>query len=378
MDHPPKVADSPESRVARLVAELHDAQERLGAACRRGSVTFRWDLHSNTIEWRGNLRRIFGRGGYDATESLDEFFAAVHPNDRPAVTAGYEACRLFGAAVDLQFRVVWPDESVRWIDDNASADVDASGATRYVSGACLNITAQKEIEAFARVAGAEIERIDEVNNEFLHRLSHELRTPLSSILGWSQVLRRPLKDPADYARGLEAIERNARLQTQIIDEFLALSRIRAPHSSATRKRAAPWSRPNEEASIRVSLAGLRVLVVDDERDARDVVKRMLEGGEAAVMTAGTADEALVLVEASHPDVLVSDIKMPNADGFELLRRVRMLGEGRGGDVPAVAVTALATPVDMKRSLQAGFLAHIPKPVESERLIEVVALAAGRR
>ena len=81
------------------------------------------------------------------------------------------------------------------------------------------------------------------------------------------------------------------------------------------------------------LAGLKVLVVDDQSDARDLIKRVLEDCGAAVLTAGSAADALVLVEAQRPDVLVTDIGMPDADGFELLRRVRALGPERGGQGP---------------------------------------------
>ena len=125
------------------------------------------------------------------------------------------------------------------------------------------------------------------------------------------------------------------------------------------------------------LAGVRVLVVDDQPDARDLIKRVLEDCAAQVSTAATVEEALLLIAANAPDVLVSDIGMPDADGFELLKRVRALGPERGGMVPAIALTALARSEDRTRALRAGFLVHLSKPVDPSELIATVASVAGR-
>jgi PAS domain S-box-containing protein len=125
------------------------------------------------------------------------------------------------------------------------------------------------------------------------------------------------------------------------------------------------------------LSGLKVLVVDDQADARDLIKRVLEDCHAEVLTAGSVDEALPLVESERPQVLVSDIGMPDADGYELLRRVRTLGAGRGGKVPAIALTAFARSEDRTRALRAGFLVHVSKPVDPSELVATVASVAGR-
>ena len=125
------------------------------------------------------------------------------------------------------------------------------------------------------------------------------------------------------------------------------------------------------------LAGIRVLVVEDQLDARDLVRRVLVDCGAEVLVAETADEALSLVEHRRPDVLVSDIGMPDIDGFELLRRVRALGHARGGRVPAIALTAFARSEDRTRALRAGFLAHLPKPIALPELVATVAAVAGR-
>jgi CheY-like chemotaxis protein len=127
----------------------------------------------------------------------------------------------------------------------------------------------------------------------------------------------------------------------------------------------------------LDLSGIKVLVVDDETDARDLVRRVLTECDAQVLTAATAAEALLLVEREAPHVLVTDIGMPDVDGFELLRRVRALGQTRGGKVPAIALTAFARSEDRTRALRAGFLVHVSKPIEPSELVATVASVAGR-
>jgi PAS domain S-box-containing protein len=393
-----------------------------------------------------------------------------------------------------------------------------------------------ESERAARTAA---EKMSEIKDEFLATLSHELRTPLNAILGWSQVLRNGPKDKADFLKGIDTIERNARVQTRLIEDLLDMSRVASgklrldvqplapvsfieaaietvtpaaeakgirletlldpaagpisgdpgrlqqviwnllsnaikftprngkvqivvervnshieisvadtgigikpeliPHlferfrqgdASTTRKygglglglsivkslvelhggtvrvssagegqgttvtvhlpltvvhrkadtgaRVHPAAAPATGATVvTAELAGLRVLVVDDSADARDLIKRLLEDCAADVITAGTVDEAVALVAAERPDVLISDIGMPDADGFELLKRVRALGPDCGGRVPAIALTAFARSEDRTRALRAGFVVHVSKPVDFSELIATVASVAGR-
>jgi CheY-like chemotaxis protein len=120
------------------------------------------------------------------------------------------------------------------------------------------------------------------------------------------------------------------------------------------------------------LSGMQVLVVDDEADARELIRRILSDCHADVLTAATATEALHLLQTARPDLLVSDIGMPEIDGFELLGRVRALGPAHGGDVPAIALTAFARSEDRIRALASGFLTHISKPVEPADLVAKVA------
>lgn len=393
---------------------------------------------------------------------------------------------------------------------------------------------QQGLEA-ERSARAEVERLSLMKDEFLATLSHELRTPLNAIMGWAQVLRGLGLEEPDLVRGLEVIERNAKVQAQLIADLLDMSsilsgklrleveqtdlswviqaavesvrpsaeakgirletiltptegtvsgdpgrlqqvlwnlltnsikftpkggkvqvvverinshveisvadtgigitpeflpnvfeRFRQADSSTTRRfgglglglsivkklvelhggtiRALsagegqgttfvvclPLSavRKNSEGlpapvadthwDYRLTdLKGVTVLVVDDEPDARDLVGRVLSECHARVLLAANAEETLRLVEQERPDVLVSDIGMPDVDGYELLRRVRALGEEKGGRVDAIALTAFARLEDRMRALRAGFLVHTAKPVDPSELVATVASVCGR-
>jgi CheY-like chemotaxis protein len=120
------------------------------------------------------------------------------------------------------------------------------------------------------------------------------------------------------------------------------------------------------------LSNLRVLVVDDERDARELLTVVLERQGAFVRAVGSAAEALAAFGALKPDVLVSDIGMPNDDGYSLIRRVRALAPEDGGQVPAVALTAYAGDNAREKTLAAGFQVHLAKPIDPTELLASIA------
>lgn len=130
-----------------------------------------------------------------------------------------------------------------------------------------------------------------------------------------------------------------------------------------------------EASL--SLSGLRVLIVDDEIDTREFLLTALEQYGAEVTAAASVDEAHRLLERLKPDVLVSDIGMPVADGYALIREVRAKAPEQGGQIPAAALTAYTREEDRIKALEAGFQTHVPKPIEPTQLVAVVAKLAGR-
>jgi len=132
------------------------------------------------------------------------------------------------------------------------------------------------------------------------------------------------------------------------------------------------------ANAETEITGVRVLVVDDDEDAREMVKRLLEERRSIVTTAGSAEEALRLMAGGRFDVLISDLGMPGEDGHGLIRRVRSLGPDAGGDVPAVALTAYARPEDRERAIRSGFQVHMAKPVDPGLLFAMVARLSQRR
>jgi PAS domain S-box-containing protein len=421
----------------------------------------------------------------------------------------------------------------------------ASQATVAVDNARLYEAAQRAAEerqvllASERTMRSEAERMSALKDEFLTTLSHELRTPLGAILGWAQILRHGRRGRTDIDKGLETIERNARVQAQLIEDLLDMGRISSgkvrldavpvelagvvqaaidtvrPAAQAkgirveamldahagpvsgdpNRLQQIVWNllsnaikftnrqgkvlvalaRVNSHVEISVAdtgngirpeflahvferfrqadgsttrsygglglglsivknlvelhggtveaqspgiglgatftvrlpcmavqmetfgradglggpqriglrhfrpieLGGLAVMVVDDDADARAMVRRVLEDCNSRVLSAASPEEALALLQNERPDVLVSDIGMPGVDGYDFMRQVRKLGAAGGGDIPAVALTAFARPEDRVKALDAGYQAYLCKPVDPSELAAAVASVAGR-
>ena len=132
------------------------------------------------------------------------------------------------------------------------------------------------------------------------------------------------------------------------------------------------SSDDDAAPAESALAGVRILVVDDEEDAREAMVVLLSQAGAAVQSVGSTAEAMDLLRERPPDLLLSDIAMPGEDGYALIRQVRALAADCGGRIPAAALTAYATLEDRRKALLAGYDEHIPKPVDPTRLIATVA------
>ena len=120
------------------------------------------------------------------------------------------------------------------------------------------------------------------------------------------------------------------------------------------------------------LAGVRILVVDDEPDARALLNRVLQDCKAAVIMASSAAEAVTLLQRHRPDAIISDIGMPDEDGYSLIRKIRSFTADQGGETPAVALTAYARSEDRIQAIVAGFQHHLAKPVGASELIAVIA------
>jgi CheY-like chemotaxis protein len=146
----------------------------------------------------------------------------------------------------------------------------------------------------------------------------------------------------------------------------------APESRAHPRAVEPALEPPPLEGL---LVGVKALVVDDDGDARDVVAALLTRAGAEVVTAASAAEASALLETLRPDALVSDLGMPDEDGFSLARRLRANPATR--DVPAIALSAFARPEDRRNALIAGFQMHLAKPVDPAELVLAVASLRGR-
>ncbi|MBE9181756.1 PAS domain S-box protein [Oculatella sp. LEGE 06141] len=392
-----------------------------------------------------------------------------------------------------------------------------------------NITDRKLVEqerekllAEEQAARAAAERANRMKDEFLTVLSHELRSPLNPILGWTKLLQVCKFDETKTAHALAIIERNAKLQTQLIDDLLDIAKILRgkmsltvspvnlasvieaaietvstaalaksislhpvlPHigqvsGDATRLQQVVWNMlsnaikftPNggqveihlnrvghlaeltvrdtgrgihpdflpyifesfrqEDASItrkhgglglglaivrqlveahggtvtadsageglgatftvylpllntepalqpreelppqNLDLTGIRVLTVDDDPDARELITILLIQYGAEVLAVASASEVLANLTSFQPDVLVSDIGMPNMDGYTLMQQVRALPPEQGGQVPAIALTAYARDDDYQRAISSGYQRHVTKPLEPEQLVQTV-------
>ncbi|HEX3355484.1 MAG TPA: PAS domain S-box protein [Tepidisphaeraceae bacterium] len=472
---------------------------------------------------------------------------SVHdPKELPRVTKKWKDALAAGTPWEDTFPLRRHDGIFRWHLSRAQPFYDDEGKIKHWFGTNTDITAQLELTRdrdellnAERAARSEAERVSRMKDEFLATLSHELRTPLNAILGWSQLLRHDFSDTKMLGEGIAVIERNARAQTQLIEDLLDMSRIvsgrirldvqrvdlavvvdsaiesikpsadakeiqirrlldplacsvagdpnrlqqvvwnllsnavkftpkggkieillervnshveltvtdtgqgitpdflpyvfdrfRQADSSTSRKhgglglglaivkqlvelhggivrvksagqgqgssfsialpvvvikhdeqkREHPSSSTFAQAFDydAISLKGVKVLVVDDEEDARELIRRLLTAHHAIVHTAHSAPDGLEKLKSELPGVLISDIGMPSMDGYQFIREVRNLPPDQGGKTPAVALTAFARSEDRTRAMMAGYQIHISKPVEPHELIATVASLAGLR
>jgi signal transduction histidine kinase/CheY-like chemotaxis protein len=132
---------------------------------------------------------------------------------------------------------------------------------------------------------------------------------------------------------------------------------------------------NEEQGLQGSdadISGCRILIVEDDRDSREMLAVLLNAHHAETMTAADAVDALDKLPSFRPDVLISDLGMPDVDGYDLIRRIRSMSPERGGRIPAIALTGYAGPEEAKRVYSAGYDSHLPKPVDQEKLISTIS------
>jgi PAS domain S-box-containing protein len=497
------------SSAARYAALIESMPQGVAALAPSGDV-----YYCNSV-WRTYA-------GLGAPEQAERQWELVHPEERLRVRADWLEAQRTEQPFECEARLKRArDGAYRWHLLHVVPQRDDLGK---LAGWIATATDNHE----KKQAREELERASRAKDEFLATISHELRNPLNAILGWTRMLRAGKLEEPRATRALETIERNAAVQTALVEDMLDVSRIitgklvlnvaavdlrtvvaaafdtvrmaaeakqiaveldldddidlasgdpdrlqqvvwnllsnaikftprggrvdvstrrdgshvalvvsdsgqgipqeflpfvfdrfRQADSTSTRVHgglglglaivrhlvelhggvvAVESDGPGTGATFRVrlplravagepagvragsgrmgqarmlgdasQLAGVRLVVVDDEPDARELLAAVLEHHGATVTTAESAAEAMVLLGEATPDVLVSDIGMPGADGYELIRRVRAAAHA----LPAVALTGFARPEDGKRALEAGFSAHMSKPVDPLMLVETV-------
>ena len=541
-------------------AALQQYSDRLEMALSLAQMgSWEWDLQTDRLFWTPYHEVIFGYEPGASERPYRDWMTRVHPEDLAPTEALMQAAIANREGFDCEYRIVWADQSLHWVSASAQLQCNPAGEPIRIVGMVVDITDRKRIEA-ERLAILERERnareaaesANRIKDEFLAVLSHELRSPLNPILGWTRLLRTRKFDEAATDRALETIERNAKLQTQLIEDLLDVSRIlrgkmtlkvspvklsstieaametvrlsaearairlqfEVDASGGEEGVAAPllvWGDGNrlqqvvwnllsnaikftpDEGQVTVKLkraegqrskgadgqeisplapaiaqitvtdtgkginpeflpyvfeyfrqadsgttrqfgglglglaivrhlvelhggnvraeslgegqgatfivqipllkaestqlgdeeplsppissplplANRRILVVDDEADMRDYVGFVLQQAGAIVTIAASASEALEALTRSIPDLLITDIGMPNMDGYSLLSQIRALDPIQGGEVPAIALTAYAAELDQRRALTAGFQLHLSKPVEPDHLVRAV-------
>ena len=206
----------------RTEQQVRRSAERLRFALDAASMgTWDWDLSTNVVEWSDNLARIHGlpEDGFDGTFASYE--REIHPDDRARVYASIQRALTEGVPHDVEYRVVAPDGTIRWCEGKGRVEYEDSRPAR-MSGVCMMVTRRKEAE-LARLAAAE--EASRLKDDFLATLSHELRTPLNAILGWVQMLQSAELTAVRATQAVDVIGRNARLQAQLIEDILDVSRI---------------------------------------------------------------------------------------------------------------------------------------------------------
>jgi PAS domain S-box-containing protein len=207
---------------ARAEQNARRSEERLRYALDSAMMgTWEWDMASQRVRWSDNLEKLHGLppGTFDGT--FESYRREIHPDDRPAVLSSLQRAIEEGVAHDTEYRIVGPDGTTRWVEGKGRVEYE-NGRPVRMTGVCMMVTRRKEAE-LARLTTAE--EASRLKDEFLATLSHELRTPLNAILGWVQMLQNGRLSSEKAHRAIDVIGRNAKLQAQLIEDILDVSRI---------------------------------------------------------------------------------------------------------------------------------------------------------
>ncbi len=494
----------------RLITEV--IPQQVWTALPNGEIDYinqRWQEYTGV-----SFEKIRGRG----------WSTIVHPEDLERVSHTWDKAVKTGGKYNIKARLRQTDGTYHWFLGRARPLRNEKGEIIKWYGTNTDITRIKQLEKRLRQQTEDLTKANQIKDEFLAIVSHELRTPLNPILGWSQLLAAGRLDAEKQSMGIEIIQRNAKLQAQLIDDLLDVSRIlrgklnlkvtpinlesvirsalatvqlaaeaksieiiteftanvgqisgdvgrlqqivwnlvsnaikftpeggrvtvkleqvdnqaqiqvrdtgqgiepeflpyvfdrfRQAESSTTRKYGglglglaivrhltelhggtvavtSQGERQGSTFSVNLPLMNtftsnmsdnkslkesvkparfnhLKVLVVEDEIDSRDILTLVLEQEGAEITPVTSAEEALEAFADFSFDLIISDIGMPEVDGYTLMNQIRKLPQGK--DIPAIALTAYAGEVDREHSLEAGYQRHINKPIVIPELIEII-------
>jgi PAS domain S-box-containing protein len=209
----------------QVETELRQNSEWLNLALDAAKMgSWDWDLIQNQILWSPYHEEIFGYESGTPQRSYQDWLSRIHPEDLPQVQACMQDSLEKHSDYECEHRVLWPDGNVRWIVAQGRYHYEVERPVRMV-GMIIDITQRKYVEQLLRQHAEELTLANQMKDEFLAILSHELRTPLNAILGWTQLLQQRQFAPDKLNHALEIIERNARLQSQLIEDLLDISRI---------------------------------------------------------------------------------------------------------------------------------------------------------
>lgn len=303
--------------------------------------------------------------GFTAEQALGHGWSrALHPED---LARWLDTCvRAFDARepFSIEYRLRQRDGQYRWMLDRAAPRRE-DGVFGGFGGVCVDIDEAKraqhglarslERERRLRIA---VEEASRAKDAFLIAVLNELQPPTQAMATWAGHLRERLSATSEAAHALEAIDRNARLQSRIIANLQQL--------------AQPGQAPLAHALEAPLLSGVRVLVVEDDAAARELLVKVLRVAGAQTRAAASSAEALDALVEWHPDIVLSDLGMRGDEGYVLIRAVRSLPAERGGCVRAAALTVATEPQARNRAAAAGYDAQLAKPVEPVALLATVA------
>lgn len=530
-------ARTSEAVVAELDSFRKQSDQLILAAEQAKIGLWYWDHVNEQLYSTPKCNEIFELAAYEEL-NYDKVLAVVHPDDRQFVEEFFDETRRTGSKYEEEFRVIYSDGRIEWVRAEGKSYLDAGGRPERMVGVVRRITEDKlAAEELERVYDREKKARDEAEianrakDFFLAFVSHELRSPLNAILGWARILQTRTVDDATRKKAYETIEKNANVQTKLINDLVDSTRVATgkikleyrplnivdvvrssfeTHKPAAETAGLAYSLHTEKdqivvfgdhgrmlqvfsnllsnaikytatgGEVKVSitsdeetvtvavedsgqgiekkdlpdifkqysqgdservrrsgglglglsivnilvtkhsgrvlaesdglgkgsrfsvilplnvtaqeieiaevekdrddtkrLKGFNILIVEDDPDSREVLQIFLEQSGAAVKTADSARAAISYFndpKAKRPDVLISDLAMPEEDGYSMIAKIRELPAEKGGQVPALALSAFASAESRQRAFEAGFHRYLTKPFEPGLIVDqVIAL-----